>query len=149
MADKPAFRDALARRRCLLPADGWYEWSTRADGVRQPYYLAPADGSVLAFAGLWERWRDADGEWLITTTVVTGPAPSDLAAIHDRAPVVMARDDWAAWLDPANEDPRDLLVPTPTGLVVPRAVGTAVGDVRNNGPELIEPVVPAKQPPLF
>src|SRR3954454_4519286 len=72
VTEKPAFRDALAARRCLLPADGWYEWATRPDGTRQPYYLTPADGKVLAFAGLWEVWYDADRRPLITTTILTG-----------------------------------------------------------------------------
>lgn len=149
VADKPAFRDAFVARRCLLPADGWYEWTVRADGVRQPYYLAPADGGLLAFAGLWEVWLDAEGRELRTTTIITGPAPEDLRSIHDRAPVVLPPERWAAWLDPAAADAGDLARPTSTGVVVPRPVGFAVGDVRNNGPALTDPVDVVEQPTLF
>ena len=148
-AEKPAFRDALAARRCLLPADGWYEWQARPDGQRQPHYLAPPDGHVLALAGLWEVWRDAEGRPLRSTTIVTGPAPTDLADIHDRAPVVVPPELWDAWLDPELTDAAGLLAPTRTGVVVPRPVSDAVGDVRSNGPQLVEPVPVAEQPPLF
>ena len=149
--EKPAFRPALEARRCLIPADGWYEWSARPDGVRQPYYLAPDDGRLLAFAGLWEVWRDADGRPLPTATILTGAAPADLRDLHDRAPVVLPPDSWAGWLDPSNEpdDVRRLLRPTPPGVVRARPVSLAVGDVRANGPELVEPVTVAEQPPLF
>jgi putative SOS response-associated peptidase YedK len=148
-ADKPAFRDALAARRCLLPADGWYEWQARADGVRQPHYLAPDDGSVLALAGLWETWWDAERVPLRTATILTGPAPDDLRAVHDRAPLVLPRSAWAEWLDRSIGEVSSLLRPTPAGLVRPRPVGPAVGDVRNNGPGLTEPVHVDEQPSLF
>src|SRR4051794_36620630 len=131
VADKPAFRDALAARRCLLPADGWYEWTTLPDGTRQPYYLEPPDAGLLAFAGLWETWIDAAGRPLVTTTVLTGPAPDDLRFVHDRAPVVIEPSRWATWLDPATPRPADVLMPTPAGVVLPHPVGTAVGDVRS------------------
>lgn len=149
VGDKPAFRDALAARRCLLPADGWYEWATRPDGSRQPYYLAPPDGAVLALAGLWEVWRDAEGRSLVTTTVITGPAPQDLQHVHDRAPVVVDPEHWDGWLDPGNRRPDRLLAPTPAGIVVPRTVADAVGDVRANGPELTEEVAVPEQQSLF
>jgi len=149
IGEKPAFRDALAARRCLLPADGWYEWATRPDGSRQPYYLAPADGGLIAFAGLWEVWYDGEGRPLVSTTIVTGPAPDDLRAVHDRAPVVLDRHQWAGWLDPSTHAPQLLIAPTKAGEVVPRTVSDAVGDVRTNGPELtVETVVP-EQPSLF
>ena len=149
--EKPAFRPAMEARRCLIPADGWYEWSARPDGVRQPYYLAPDDGRLLAFAGLWEVWRDADGRPMPTATILTGAAPADLRELHDRAPVVLPPDSWAGWLDPGSEadDVRRLLRPTPPGVVRARPVSLAVGDVRANGPELVEPVTVAEQPPLF
>jgi putative SOS response-associated peptidase YedK len=149
IAEKPAFRDALAARRCLLPADGWYEWSTRPDGSRQPHYLAPADGRMLAFAGLWEIWYDADGRRLVSTTIVTGAAPDDLRSVHDRAPVVLDRERWSDWLDPSTRTPQGLMVPTPVGAVVPRTVSDAVGDVRANGPALTVEVVVPDQPSLF
>lgn len=146
IAEKPAFRDALAARRCLLPADGWYEWATRPDGSRQPYYLAPGDSGSLAFAGLWEVWYDAERRPLVTTTIVTGPAPDDLRFVHDRAPVVVDAERWLEWLDPASTVS---LEPTRPGLVVPRTVSDAVGDVRNNGPELTVEVDVPQQDALF
>lgn len=149
VADKPAFRDALAARRCLLPADGWYEWTTLPDGTRQPYYLEAPDAGLLAFAGLWETWIDAAGRPLVTTTVLTGPAPDDLRFVHDRAPVVLEPSRWATWLDPGTPRPADVLTPTPTGVVVPRPVGTAVGDVRSNGPALTAPIELPDQQTLF
>lgn len=146
VTEKAAFRDAVASRRCLLPADGWYEWATRPDGSRQPYYLTPADGSPLAFAGLWEVWYDAERRPLVTTTIVTGPAPDDLRFVHDRAPVVLDRERWVEWLDTTSSGP---LEPTRPGLVVPRTVSAAVGDVRNNGPELTAEVDVPEQQALF
>ena len=149
VTEKPAFRDALAARRCLLPADGWFEWATRPDGSRQPYYLAPADGALLAFAGLWEIWYDGEGKPLVSTTIVTGPAPEDLRFVHDRAPVVLARERWSAWLDSGEAGPEALLSPTAAGVVVPRTVSDAVGDVRTNGPELTVEVEVPEQQSLF
>lgn len=146
IAEKPAFRDALATRRCLLPADGWYEWATRPDGSRQPYYLAPADSGPLAFAGLWEVWYDAERRPLITTTIVTGPAPDDLRFVHDRSPVVLDPERWSDWLDPTSTP---VLEPTRPGLVLPRTVSAAVGDVGNNGPELTAVVDVPEQQALF
>lgn len=145
---KPAFRDALAARRCLLPADGWYEWAQQPDGTRQPYYMAPTDGSVLALAGLWERWYDAEGRLLVTTTIVTGPAPPDLRAIHDRAPLVVTREDWDAWLD-ARTSAATLLIPTQEGVVHAHPVSPDVGDVRINGPQLTAAVLLPEQTTLF
>ncbi|HET7310449.1 MAG TPA: SOS response-associated peptidase [Mycobacteriales bacterium] len=149
--EKPAFRPALEARRCLIPADGWFEWSTLPDGTRQPFYLSPEDGGLLAFAGLWEVWRDAEGRPLPTATILTGPAPADLRDLHDRAPVVLPPDAWRGWLDRDSDldDVRRLVQPTPPGVVQPRPVSPAVGDVRANGSELLEPVTVVEQPPLF
>jgi putative SOS response-associated peptidase YedK len=149
--EKPAFRRALAERRCLIPADGWYEWATHPDGSRQPYFLTRDDGEVIAFAGLWEVWRDADGRPLPTATILTGPAPDDLRDVHDRAPVVLPPASWSQWLDrhSAEDDVRAVLRPTPPGAVRPRPVAPAVGDVRANGPQLVDPVTVTEQPPLF
>lgn len=146
LADKPAFRDALAARRCLLPADGWYEWAMRPDGMRQPYFLAPEKAGPLAFAGLWEVWYDAERRPLITTTIVTGPAPEDLRFVHDRAPVVLDPLRWSDWLDCSTSP---VVEPTRAGLVLPRTVSEAVGDVRNNGPELTDAVDVPEQQALF
>ena len=146
--EKPAFRDALVSRRCLLPADGWYEWAQQPDGNRQPHYLTAPDGGVLALAGLWERWYDAEGRVMVTATIVTGPAPPDLQAIHGRAPIVIPRKDWSAWLD-ARTPADAVLVPTPPGVVRAHPVGPDVGDVRANGPQLTEPVEVPQQTTLF
>lgn len=139
IADKPAFRSALARRRCLIPADGWYEWAPSNDGpARQPYFITPADGSLLAFAGLYEVRGD-----LVTCTIVTTAATGQLTAVHDRMPVVLGRSQWAGWLDPEAADPSPILSsPDPdilAGLEL-RPVGWAVGNVDNNGPDLIAPI---------
>ena len=156
LTDKPAFRSAARSRRCLVPADGWYEWAKRLDSPgKQPYFVTPEDGSVLAFAGLWEVWGRGDDR-LYTCTVVTAPAVGTLAEIHPRMPLVLPRERWADWLDPAREDVEELAQPTPPELVERlelRPVGTAVNNVANNGAELTaraEAVSePADQPALF
>lgn len=151
LAEKPAFRDALAQRRCLLPADGWYEWQRRPDGTRQPHFLTRADGEICAFAGLWERWRDADGRPLLSVTIVTGPAPADLASLHDRAPLVMPAESWACWLDPGTGvgEAQSLLRPVEPRMIAAWPVGAEVGDVRSTGPALAAPVTVDEQPALF
>src|SRR3954464_2340769 len=156
LTEKPAFRTAARSRRCLVPADGWFEWAKRLDSpAKQPYFVTPQDGSVLAFAGLWEVWGRGDAR-LYTCTVVTAPAVGVLGEIHPRMPLVLPRDRWAAWLDPAREDVSALAEPTPPELVETlelRPVSTAVNSVKNNGPELetrVESVsAPADQPALF
>jgi putative SOS response-associated peptidase YedK len=147
----PAFRSAVRRRRCLVPADGWYEWAPRPDGAgRQPTYLTPADGDVVAFAGLYEIWGP---DRLLTSSIVTAAAAGPLAAVHHRMPLMLPRRSWAAWLDPGREDVTDLLVPDLTlvdGMEL-RPVGPAVGAVANDGPALIERVRTAEEaaPTLF
>ncbi|MCV2488705.1 SOS response-associated peptidase [Geodermatophilus sp. YIM 151500] len=156
LTEKPAFRSAARSRRCLVPADGWYEWAKRLDSPRkQPYYMTPADGSVLAFAGLWEVWGRGEDR-VYTCTVITAPAVGALTEIHDRMPLVLPRDRWADWLDPQRDDVEQLALPTPPEAVEAlelRPVGPAVGNVANNGPELLaraESVAePADQPALF
>jgi putative SOS response-associated peptidase YedK len=151
VAEKPAFRDAFDRRRCLLPADGWYEWQRRPDGSRQPYYLSLASGDLCAFAGLWERWHDAEGRALTTVTIVTGPAPDELASLHDRAPMLLPPALRQRWLDPAlgRAVAGSLLAPVPPGIVVSWPVGDDVGDVRATGAQLAAPVQATDQPALF
>jgi putative SOS response-associated peptidase YedK len=156
LTEKPTFRTAARSRRCLVPADGWYEWAKRLDApTKQPYFVTPEDGSVLAFAGLWEVWGRGDDR-LYSCTVVTAPAVGALTEIHPRMPLVLPRDRWADWLDPAREDVENLVEPTPPQLVEAlelRPVSTAVNNVKNNGPELearAEQVSqPADQPALF
>jgi putative SOS response-associated peptidase YedK len=144
VAGKPAFRTAYAKRRCLIPADGWYEWQV-VDGpdgpVKQPFYMTPADGHPIAFAGLYEFWRGGDGPTLTSCTILTAPSDGALAEIHDRMPLVLPRRAWARWLDPAVSDPADLLRPWDEAAgehLELRPVSTAVNKVDNNGAQLVE-----------
>lgn len=147
---KPAFRSAIKHYRCLVPADGWYEW--KRDGAdKRPFYLTPADGSSIAMAGIWSTWRDPEdpeGEPLITCSVLTTDAVGPLAGIHDRMPLLCATDDWARWLDPDHMNIDDLLTNPVDGALVSglelRPVSTAVNSVRNNGPSLVERVEPGR-----
>jgi putative SOS response-associated peptidase YedK len=155
-ASKPAFRRAFAARRCLVPADGYYEWYTpeHVPGARvrkQPFFIHRRDGASLALAGLYEFWRarDADPDdpasWLTTMTILTTTAPDDTGRIHDRAPLMIEREHWQAWLDPTLTDPAAvdrLLVPAAPGPLEAYPVSTAVNNVRTNGPELVEPLPP-------
>lgn len=140
VATSRAFAPSFARRRCLVPADGWYEW-TRSGGDRQAYYLTPGDGSVLAFAGLWSAWGD---EPLITCSVLTTAAAGPLSEVHDRMPLILPEDRWAAWLTGPG-DAAELLaapdLPTLSSIEI-RPVGPRVGNVRNNGPDLIAAISP-------
>ncbi len=98
VASKPSFRDAFARRRCLVPADGFYEWRQEGPGPKQPYAVALRDGEPMALAGLWEGWKRPDGGWLRTYAIVTTEANPKMSALHQRMPVILGRDDWNAWL---------------------------------------------------
>ncbi|HEY0904915.1 MAG TPA: SOS response-associated peptidase [Marmoricola sp.] len=160
VAQKPAFRRAFERRRAILPADGYYEWyapsgdsplgRTKSGQPRkQPFFIRPRDGSVLAMAGLYELWRDptrADDDparWLWTCTVITTDAEDDLGRIHDRMPLMLTADRYDAWLDPDNRDEEallGLLQPAAPGLLEAYPVSTLVSHVDNNGPELVEPI---------
>lgn len=156
-AQKPAFRRAFSRRRCLVPADGYYEWyspaTTPAGGKprKQPFYIHRPDGRPLALAGLYEFWRPADSDpddpaaWLTTMTLLTTTAPDDTGRIHDRAPLMIDEEHHAAWLDPTTTDPQevfDLLAPAAPGPLEAYPVSTAVNSVRNNGPGLVHPLPP-------
>jgi putative SOS response-associated peptidase YedK len=148
-AEKPMFRSAFVRRRCLLPADGYYEWRKGEGKSKQPMFIHAHDGSPLAFAGIYECWKDAEGRALWSVAILTGPAVGDeLASIHDRMPLTVARDRFEPWLDRDLRDTdqvRSLLDLASAPAWVARPVGPAVGNVRNNGPELIAPVsVPAQ-----
>ncbi len=139
LADKPAFRAAYARRRCLVPADGYYEWQREGTG-KQPWFLSDGAGDPLAMAGLYELWRATDGPWLVSCTIVTTSAPDELGEIHDRTPLLVPRDAWTTWLDPELPALGDLLVAGVPGVLAAWPVGKAVGNVRNEGPELVQPV---------
>jgi putative SOS response-associated peptidase YedK len=137
VATAPMFRDAMARRRCLVPADAFYEWQM-AEGGKLPFAIARADEQPMAFAGLWEGWRGADGTVLRSFTIVTTNANPELRPIHERMPVVLEQPDWPVWLGEAEGDRAALLRPSATAFRVWR-VGTAVNNVRHDGPELLDP----------
>ncbi|MBO3746481.1 SOS response-associated peptidase [Streptosporangiaceae bacterium NEAU-GS5] len=140
LTEKPAFRRAFASRRCLLPADGYYEWLPQAEKKKQPFYIHPADGGVLAMAGLYEFWKDAEENWLVTCTVITTSAEDHLGHIHDRMPMMIPQDKWPEWLDPNVSDASTLLVPASAGRLTAYPVSTDVNNVKNNGSELIAPL---------
>ena len=138
LADKPAFRAAFRRRRCLVPADGFYEWSPVAGGRKQPYFIRLVSGSPLALAGLWEEWRSPAGEAVATFTIVTTTANEALHAIHDRMPVLVAPADHDEWLSSPN--PSALLAPWDGEPFEIRPVSLRVNSVQNDAPELLERV---------
>jgi putative SOS response-associated peptidase YedK len=150
IADKPAFRAAVARRRCLIPADAFYEWQRREspDGQpagRLPYAIRRKDGRPMAFAGLWEVWRDRadpDAGPLRSCVIVTTRANELMAPIHDRMPVVLAQQDWSAWFDPATDAAAvgRLMVPAPSDWFEAFPVSTLVNKVTNDGPHLLDPL---------
>jgi len=146
LATSSAYARPFAQRRCLVPADGWYEWLRRGKS-KQAYFMTPVDGSVLAFAGLWTAWRGpGSADRLLTFSVVTTAAIGDLAAVHDRMPLALPPSRWSSWLGLTPGD--DLLAPPPAEFVAGleiRPVGPAVGDVRNDGPSLLARV---DAPPL-
>jgi putative SOS response-associated peptidase YedK len=139
--DKPAFRYAMRRRRCLVPADGFYEWKT--DGRhKRPYAVRPRDRQPVAFAGLWETWMGPNGEEMETAVIVTTAANRELATLHDRMPVVLLPEAFEAWLDCRNVDAAAataLCVPARDDLLEAYEVSPAVNRADNDGPELIEP----------
>jgi putative SOS response-associated peptidase YedK len=154
LATSGLFRDAFRRRRCLVPADGFYEW-LNVDGKRQPMRIHDPDERPLALAGLWTGRRDEEsGEWHRTFTIVTTRPNAFMIPIHDRMPVVIPPDAWAAWLDPTPREPgelRALLEPRDDVALTAYAVVPLVNNVRNNGPELLEPAdtAPEAHPTLF
>jgi putative SOS response-associated peptidase YedK len=145
LANKPAYQRAFQKHRCLVPADGFYEWQRRG-GRKQPMFIHRRDGEPMAFAGLWAAWRDAsepDGEWLRSCAIVTTNANDALAPLHDRMPVVLEEHDWDRWLDPTVDDVDALgrlLVPAGNDLLDTYPVGTAVNSADNDGPVLVERV---------
>ncbi|GAB3207889.1 SOS response-associated peptidase [Marinactinospora thermotolerans] len=178
VAEKPAYRAAFARRRCLLPADAYYEWQLLPDAApgtaepgtspatdpehrsrksksrKRPYAVRYADGSPLALAGVFERWRDPSlpeedpAAWLWSCAVITTEAAPELAHIHERMPVVVPEDEWGTWLDPATDaaDLRYVLDTTPVSRFEVHRVDTAVNSIRNNGARLLEPVPDGPEP---
>ncbi len=141
------FRDALAARRCLIPADAFYEWKPMPDG-KQPYAIARTDGAPLAFAGLWDWWRDAAGEVLRTFAILTTGANATMRQLHERMPVVLETADWPAWLGEVPGEPPALLRPAGDDVLRLWPVSRAVNSVRHNGPELLDLAGGLLAPPL-
>jgi putative SOS response-associated peptidase YedK len=150
IADKAAYRKAVSRRRCLIPADAFYEWQRRTgrDGRpagKLPHAVRRRDGQPMALAGIWEVWRDPsrpDAEPVRSCAIVTTRANALMEPIHDRMPVVLEREDWAAWLDPATDMAviEGLMVPATEGILAAYAVSSQVNDVKHEGPQLLEPL---------
>ncbi|MFD2675465.1 SOS response-associated peptidase [Gulosibacter bifidus] len=149
-AVKPTFRAAVKRRRAVIPASGYYEWQTGADGTKQPYYVHPAEGGAdasLCFAGLYEWWQNPEGEWLLSTTILTREAPAGrMRELHHRIPVFCTAADIDEWCDPALAGSAELVADFAerslalTDSLALRAVDRRVGNVRERGPELIAPM---------
>lgn len=140
---KPAFRNAMRYRRCLIPADGFFEWQERGGGPRRPYYIRRKDGEPFAFAGLWEAWSGPNGEEMETAAIVTTEANHTLHAIHPRMPVIVAPEAFDLWLDCRNVDAATasaLIAPAPEALLSFWPISTAVNRVANDDASLITPV---------
>ncbi len=149
VAEKPSFRSAFRRRRCIIPVDGFYEWTTvPGERRKQPMYIQSVDGLPLAFAGLHEFWRPPGASeqeaGLFSCCIITCAANEFISSIHDRMPVILARDSWDAWLDPNAEsgDLSSLLVPMELGLLRMHPVSTEVNSARNNGQHLTDEIEP-------
>ena len=146
VTEKAAFRNAIRRRRCLLPADGYYEWQTEGSR-KQPFYIRPQAGGPMALAGIAETWTGPNGEEVDTVAIITAEANADLAVLHHRTPVVIAPEDFSLWLDCRNGDAREaisLLVPPAIGAFIWHPVSIAVNRVSNDTPSLLAPVSEAE-----
>lgn len=142
---RPSYRDAFQRRRCLVPADGFYEWGEVSRGPRQPYYLSRPDAACFGIAGLWERWRAAEGEWIESCTLLTVAANAAVRPVHDRMPAIVAPADYALWLDRDVRDPeslRRLLRPPADDALVLRPVSRRVNRPEFDDAECIAPLGP-------
>ena len=142
VTEKPSFRTSFKRRRCLIPADGFYEWK-REGKAKKPMLITANPGGLFAFAGLWETWKQPDGSWLLTCAIITTSANEFMKSIHDRMPVILPREAEASWLDPEEQDTAmlsELLLPYDSDRMEGYEVSTLVNSPRNNFPEVIEPV---------
>ena len=140
VAEKPSFRTAFKKRRCLVPASGYFEWQGKA-GSKQPYFLHSADDDLLMFAGLWEGWKpDDEAEWLHTFTIITGAPGKVSGDIHDRQPVVLPPQSWLDWLIEDADVALQILAEASEVPLTYYPVSKAVGSPRNKGPELVAPV---------
>ena len=146
--EKPAFSDALKKRRCLIPADGFYEWQ-KSGGKKKPFCFTMADEALFAFAGIWERWKDPEGKWIETCSIITTTPNKLTEDVHDRMPVILHPEDYDLWLDPGFHDTATL-----TGLLRPYEaeamkrfeVSTRVNSVENDDPDLLNPERPSEPP---
>ena len=140
LAEKPSFRHAFAKKRCLIPADGFYEWKKLGDGTKQPYYIHRQDDEPFAFAGLWESWK-TEGRTIESCTIITTSANELMEPLHDRMPVILPAEVYAVWLDPEIQDKAalaELLKPFDSDLLEAYPVSTLVNNSRNENPKCLE-----------
>jgi len=151
VAERPAFRRAFERYRCLVVADGFYEWRRQPPGPKQPFHITPAGGGVFAFAGLWSIWYPEDGDRLRSCTILTTAPNEAIAPLHDRMPVILAPGAEERWLDPSTPcvELFELLAGLPADQTAVRPVGPAVNDARYDGPECLAPTADPGQAVLF
>jgi putative SOS response-associated peptidase YedK len=153
--EKPTFRDAFRTSRCLIPATGYYEWATSLGrySPKQPFYITSENGSPLSIAGIWSSWRSESGEEIQSASIITREAVGELATIHSRMPIFMARDRWQEWLDPNNREIAHLQSlmanDEPAAGLITRPVSPRVNLVANNGPEIIEEIELGEPETLF
>jgi putative SOS response-associated peptidase YedK len=154
LAEKSAYKSAFQKRRCIIPADGFYEWRAKAgQKKKQPYFIHRSDGEPLALAGLWEIWKNpnsSEDEEVHSCTIITGEPNEKVREIHDRMPVILPPKAWDRWLDPQEQDLAvlgRLLVPAPASLLDLHPVSTEVNNVRNKGPHLVDKVDPTDPGP--
>jgi putative SOS response-associated peptidase YedK len=151
VAERPAYRRSFQSMRCLIIADGFYEWQRRAEGRKHAFHIAPDGRPLFAFAGLWSIWHAPDGDVLRTCTIMTTAANSAIARLHDRMPVILPHEAEAAWIEPSTPEP--VLFGLLGGLLASkttvRAVGPAVNDARYDGPECLADELPEAQASLF
>ncbi len=151
VAERPAFRDAFARRRCLILADGFYEWERRGPRARHPFHVTRTDDAPFAFAGVWATWHGPGDRLLRTCSILTTGANAVVRELHDRMPVILAPEAEAAWLDPATPAPllHELLTSLPAERTRLREVSRAVNDARHDAPDCLDPPPPEAAPTLF
>lgn len=150
MADKPSYRDALRNTRCIVPATGYYEWRKRPDGTTWPYYITTADGSTMAFAGLYATWAGPNGEEIDTVCIVTTEPNHEVSAVYNRMPAILTGNDIDTWLNTRDVEARDamrLIAPAPEGVMTLHPVARTVGKAEAEGPGLIVPTVEEDAPP--
>lgn len=138
VAESRLFRRAYEQRRCLIPANGYYEWQAGNGRRKQPYFIHRQDGQLMAFAGIWEAWHEGQDDGITSAAIITTPANEAMTKLHDRMPLILEQDAWDAWL--LGDDPGELLQPAQDGILTWHLVDPAVGNIRNQGSQLIEPI---------